>query len=97
MADDVRDFNELVLAFARASGPLRRRLAARMRAPGGEKIRGAVKQFAGLEAVLAAFDSLGQRPDPDKTTVYDRIRQQAAQKQQPTAEGPSLDERLRRR
>ena len=94
--NDLRALNELAVAFARQSAPLRQRMTALRNTGAKEKIAAELKKYAGLEPLLAALDGLGKRPDGDKASQYDRIRQDVRRKHAPHPdESIPLEQRLR--
>jgi hypothetical protein len=90
----LRDLAQKLQALARATVAERRRIAALLKAPGGEKLAAELKKYAGVEPLLAALDGLGRRPDPSTETAFDRIRREAGQRQE--AERPDAAELHRR-
>jgi hypothetical protein len=80
---------KLEASAVRATVAERRRIAALVKAPGGEKLAAELKKFPGLEPLLAALDGWGKRPDTDKANQYDAIRAKAAQPR--PGEHPDLD------
>jgi hypothetical protein len=88
---------KLEASAVRATDAERRRIAALLKAPGGEKLAAELKKYAGLEALLAALNGWGKRPDADKQNPYDKIRQDVARKHAPHPdESIPLEQRLLR-